>query len=743
MLSRFMPFNLFPRSSRQQFLAACLLWPILVFMPVMLFMPACTSKQKMAPSGWEVTGGSREGTHYSSATQIDTNNVKDLEVAWTYHTGDADTLNHSQIQCNPIIVNGILYGTSPSLILFAVDAATGKPIWTFSPRDSNQNKTLSDFIMNNSRGVTYWSSGDDKRIFYTAGPFVYAVDALTGLLITSFGRNGRIDLHDGLGRDVHDLYVTSTAPGMIYKDLLIMGSRVSEGGDAAPGHIRAYDTRTGQQKWIFHTIPQPGEQGYQTWEDSIAWRHIGGANTWSGFTLDEKRGILFAPTGSASFDFYGGRRLGQDLFANCLLALDAATGKRIWHFQIVHHDIWDKDIPTPPALVRIRHNGQIVDAVAQPTKSGFVFLFERENGKPLFPIEEKTVPTNTELKGERLSPTQPIPTLPKPFVRQTFRDSDINTLLPDTSVQDLRARLAGYRTGNMFNPISERGTVVLPGLDGGAEWGGPAFDPKTGWLYVNANEMAWVITALKLPVPGTEKQSFLEAGQRLYARNCISCHGPDRKGSGNNPSLLGVNKKVNVAQFSALVGTGRRMMPAFRQLTQQEREALASFVLELKNEQQKPFIPVPTPLDTFLNLPYNITGYNRFLSKEGLPAIRPPWGTLNAINLNTGQLAWKIPLGDYPALGAKGIATGSENYGGPAVTRGGLLFIAATRDGKMRAFNKRTGKLLWETTLPAAGFATPAVYSVEGREYLVIACGGGKLDTRSGDSYVAFALSAK
>ncbi|MDP4259200.1 MAG: PQQ-binding-like beta-propeller repeat protein [Bacteroidota bacterium] len=738
-----MPFILSPRSSCHQVLVASLLHPVLLSLPVMLFAPACTSKQKAAPSGWEVAGGTHEGTHYSSATQIDTNNVKDLEVAWTFHTGDADTLNHSQIQCNPIIVNGILYGTSPSLILFAVDAATGKEIWTFSPRDSNQNRTQFDFVMNNSRGVTYWSSGEDKRIFYTAGPFVYAVDALTGMLIASFGQNGRIDLHAGLGRDVHDLYVTSTAPGIVYKDLLIMGSRVSEGADAAPGHIRAYDARTGRQIWIFHTIPQPGEQGYQTWEDSIAWRHIGGANTWSGFTLDEKRGILFAPTGRASFDFYGGRRLGQDLFANCLLALDAATGKRIWHFQTVHHDIWDKDIPTPPALVRIRHNGQIVDAVAQPTKNGFVFLFERETGKPLFPIEEKAVPTNTELKGERLWPAQPVPTLPKPFVRQTFRDSDINTLLPDTSVQEIRSRLAGYRTGNMFNPISEHGTVVLPGLDGGAEWGGPAFDPKTGLLYINANEMAWVITAVRLPVPGTEKQTLLEAGHSLYTRNCISCHGPDRKGSGNNPSLLDVNKKYDETQFTALVSSGRRMMPAFQQLTQQEKEALACFVLDLKNEQQKPFIPVPRPVDTFLNLPYNITGYNRFLSKEGLPAIRPPWGTLNAINLNTGQLEWKIPLGEVPGLSGKGVVTGSENYGGAAVTRGGLLFIAATRDGKFRAFNKRTGKLLWETILPAPGFATPAVYTIEGREYIVIACGGGKLGTHSGDSYVAFALPAR
>jgi quinoprotein glucose dehydrogenase len=709
-------------------------------MAAMLFCVACHSKDQPDYSGWKVVGGSREGIHYSSLTQIDTANVKDLRVAWVFHTGNADTVNHSQIQCNPIMVDGVLYGTSPNLDLFAVDAATGKQKWIFNPRDSVRDRSFMNFVLNNNRGVTWWEDGDDKRVFYTAGPYLFAIDAGTGRPIAAFGNGGRVDLHEGLGRDVHDLFVTATSPGIIYKDLLIMGSRVSEGGDAAPGHIRAYDARTGQQKWIFHTIPQPGETGYGTWEDPIAWQHIGGANAWSGFSLDEKRGILYAPTGSASFDFYGGKRRGQDLFANCLLALDAATGKRIWHFQTIHHDIWDKDIPTSPALVTIRHDGQLVDAVVQPTKTGMLFIFDRATGKPIFPIEEKAFPTNTQLTGERLWPTQPIPSLPRPFVRQTFSDSDINNLLPDSSIKDIQTRLSGYLTGNMYNPMSKQGTVVLPGLDGGAEWGGPAFDPATGLLYVNANEMAWIIqiTDLKPPVRG--KQTNMEAGKHLYTSNCISCHGPDRKGSGNNPSLLNITKKYNERQFMDLVGTGRRMMPAFQQLTKEDRAALASFLLDLKPEQQKEYIAAPQPVDSFRNLPYNITGYNKFLSKDGYPAIKPPWGTLNAIDLNTGELAWKITLGEYPEFAAKGISTGTENYGGPVVTAGGLVFIAATRDGKFRAFNKSNGKLLWETNLPAAGFATPSVYSIDGRQYVVIACGGGKMNTRSGDSYVAFAL---
>jgi quinoprotein glucose dehydrogenase len=679
-------------------------------------------------------------THYSALTQIDTANVQGLQVAWTYHTGDADTVNHSQIQCRPLFVDGTLYGTTPRLQLFALDGATGRPRWIFNPQDSSVNRNRSDFIMNNNRGVTWWQEGDDKRIFFCAGAQLFAIDAATGRPIPSFGKNGMVDLHDGLGRDVHDLYVAATSPGVVYKDLIIMGDRVSEGSDAAPGHIRAYDVHTGQIRWTFHTIPQPGEYGYDTWDDPIAWQHIGGANSWSGFTLDEERGIVFAPTGSASFDFYGGRRKGLNLFADCLLALDAATGKRIWHFQDIHHDIWDKDLPTPPALVTVTHNGQSIDAVAQPTKTGFVFLFDRETGNSLFPIGERTVPVNTTIQGEELARTQPFPTLPKPFVRQTFTDSDVNRLLPDTSIQEIRDRLKKYHTGNMFNPMSKEGTVVMPGLDGAAEWGGPAYDPATGILYINANEMPWVITLTDVPPAKTTPTTWLAAGRQLYTQNCVSCHGPDRKGSGNFPSLLNVKTKYSPAQFSALLSTGRRMMPAFKQLSEDEKTALASLVLDLHSQQGKTFIAPPAPVDSFRSLPYTITGYNKFLSKEGYPAIQPPWGTLNAINLNTGALEWKVPLGEYPEWTARGIITGTENYGGPVVTAGGVLFIAATRDGKLRAFNKRTGRLLWETMLPAPGFATPAVYAVQGKEYLVIACGGGKLGTRSGDSYIAFAL---
>jgi quinoprotein glucose dehydrogenase len=697
-------------------------------------------KQKKQYTDWKVFGGSKENIHYSTLTQIDTGNVAQIKVAWIYHTGDGDTVNHSQIQCNPVIINGVLYATSPRLKLLALDASTGKEKWVFNPQDSNQNKSFADFIMNNNRGVTYWEDGDDKRIFYTAGSIMYAIDANTGKMITSFGKNGRVDLHDGLGRDVHDLYVTATSPGIIYKDLIIMGTRVSEGSDAAPGHIRAYDVRTGKIQWIFHTIPQPGELGFDTWEDSIAYKNIGGANCWSGFALDEERGILFAPTGSASFDFYGGKRKGAGLFSDCLLALDAATGKYKWHFQDVHHDVWDKDLPTPPALVSVMHDGKLVDAVAQPGKTGFIYLLDRETGKPIFPIEEKPVPTNTELIGEEIFPTQPIPTLPKSFMRQSFTEADLNDMLPDSSYQDIKKRFESYKTGNIFNPLSREGTIVYPGLDGGAEWGGEAFDPESGLLYVNANEIPWILSIADKKMTAPKKENYLEAGTRLYQSDCMTCHGPDRKGSGNYPSLLDVSKKYNEQQFVQFVSTGRRMMPAFKQLTDEEKSAIASFILNIKSSQQKSFVATPKPVDTFRDLPYTITGYNKFVSKEGYPAIKPPWGTLNAVNLNTGEIDWRIPLGEYPEFKQKGIITGTENYGGSVVTAGGVLFIAATRDKKLRAFNKRTGKLLWETELPAAGFATPSVYDFNGKEFLVIACGGGKLGTKSGDAYVAFAL---
>ncbi len=693
---------------------------------------------------WNVYGGSKEAIHYSSLTQVDTSNVQELKPAWIYHTGDSDP--GSQVQVNPVIANGILYGVSPKLKLFAVDAATGEKKWVFDPAASVDPAAVlrSGFAINACRGVTLYNGGDDdQRVFYTAGSSLYCISAMNGKPIAGFGDNGTIDLHHDLGRDVQDLYVTSTTPGIIYKDLLIMGTRVAEEAAAAPGYIRAYDVHSGRLRWLFHTIPYPGEKGYESWEDTAAYKNVGGANAWAGFSLDEEKGIVFAPVGSAVYDFYGGKRKGNDLYANCVLALNAATGKRIWHFQTVHHDVWDRDPPTAPVLVTLQKDGKTTEAVAQVTKSGFIFLLDRQTGRPVYPIEERPVPTATELAGEQLAPTQPIPTLLPPFVRQSLAEQDLNRLVPDSSYRDIQQRLAGYKTGNMFNAPSRQGTVIFPGFDGGAEWGGPSFDPTTGILYINASEMPWVLTMVytkKDALPITMTVTNLDAGKKLYASDCMGCHGPGRQGSGNNPSIADAGKKYNEEQLTGLLTTGRRMMPAFKQLTPSEKQALASFILDLKNKQQEKFIPAAKPENPWFSMPYTATGYNKFLTKEGYPAVAPPWGSLTAINLNTGAVIWKDTLGDYPEFKARGIHTGTENYGGSVVTAGGLLFIAATRDAMFRAFNKRTGVLLWETRLSAAGFATPSVYEVNGRQYIVIACGGGKLRQPSGDAYMAFAL---
>jgi quinoprotein glucose dehydrogenase len=714
---------------------------IIIAFAALLCSSACVPDKSY--TSWQVYNGSNKGIKYSSLAQVNTSNVTQLTPAWTYHTGDADTAHHSQIQCNPIVVNGTLYGVTAAMKLFAVDAATGVEKWVFDPNNKTEfdNNRTALHILINSRGIAYWTDGKgDERIFFTAGSHTFAVNAATGKVIPSFGTNGSIDLHEGLGRDVANLFVVSTSPGMVYKDLLILGTRVHESPPSAPGHIRAYHVLTGQQVWIFHTIPHPGEPGYETWEDPNAWKYVGGANTWSGFSLDEERGILFAPTGSATSDFYGGTRRGANLYANCLLALNAETGERLWHFQFMHHDLWDKDLPTPPVLATLQSNGKKVDAVVQTTKNGMVFAFERSTGRPLFDIEEIAVDTASELEGEKVWPTQPVTRKPAPFVRQTLTTDDINPYLDSAVRAQLREQMSGYRYGNPFIPPGKKPSLVFPGYDGGGEWGGPSLDPETGVLYVNANEMAWIMKMVDNETKAPTNETWLQAGIRLYQQHCKSCHSADLAGTGNNPSLKGLEKRYNKNDFLALVEGGRRMMPAFQYLKQEEREALASYLLKLPGEQKKPF-QVTVAIDSVSYLPYKLEGYTKFLSPDGYPAISPPWGTLNAIDMNTGELLWKQVLGEYEELKARGVPpTGTENYGGPVVTAGGLVFIAATRDGMFRAFDKRTGKILWEYKLPAAGFATPAVYEQKGKQYIVIACGGGKLNTLSGDAYVAFAL---
>jgi quinoprotein glucose dehydrogenase len=631
-----------------------------------------------------------------------------------------------------------MYGVSPKLKLFAVNAATGKEIWTFNPADSAANKTWHRTSVNMNRGVAYWENENDKRIIYTVGPIVFCVNATTGKLVPSFGTDGGINLVNGLDRDPSTLFVAPTSPVMVYKNLFFVSGLV---GEETPGHIRAFDVQTGKQQWIFHTIPYPQDKGYETWDDTTAYRHMGSTNSWAGFSLDEKRGILFAPTGNPTNDFYGGNRTGKGLYGNSLLAIDALTGKLKWHFQTVHHDVWDMDLPAPPALVTVTHKGKQIDAVAQTTKTGFVFLLNRETGKPLFPVKEMPVNTATTLENEKLWPTQPMPVIPKPLVRQSFDSADLNDIVDARSYAFIKKTFLAYGPSKIFTPPSVKGTIVLPGYDGGAEWGGPAFDPETQLLYVNTNEMAWLLNMVENK---KNDKSFLtnkEAGKIIYTQNCMKCHGTEMQGGGNYPSLIGVNKKYTIGTFSQLVTTGKRMMPGNNVLTNTEKTALASYVLNVKNAQQVKYTGELSKLLPPQKTTYGFTGYNKFLTPEGYPAIRPPWGSLTAIDLKTGAHVWKIPFGEFEALKAKGIpATGRENYGGPVVTKGGLLFIGASADGKFRIIHKRTGKILREIDLPAPGVATPSIYEVNGKQYVVIACGGSKWGGKTSDAYVAFTL---
>jgi quinoprotein glucose dehydrogenase len=681
----------------------------------------------MAGREWPTHGGNTAHTQYSPLAQINTTNVNRLKVAWVYHTGDKRDDNRSQIQCNPIIVNGVLYATSPQIKVFALNAATGKELWTFDPFKAGAQASS----LGVNRGVTYWQSGDDRRIFVSGGQRLYALDARTGQPIPSFGKQGSIDLTEGLGRDMSGLFVLSNTPGAVYKDLLIVGTRVSEGpGPAAPGHIRAYDVRTGKIRWTFHTIPWPGEYGYDTWPRD-AWQRIGGANAWSGISVDTRRGIVFLPTGSAAFDFWGGNRKGANLFADCLLALDAATGRRLWHYQFVHHDLWDRDLPAAPVLVTLRRNGRFVDAVAQITKQGYVFVFERTTGKPLFPIEERPVPPS-DIPGEQASTTQPLPVKPPPFARQSFTEADATTLSPEAQ-RAVLARLKAVRTGRQFIPPSKAGTVIFPGFDGGGEWGGAAFDMGSGRLYVNANEMPWILSLVEI-APKT-------AGEAVYRQNCAACHGIDRRGATqqNAPALIHLAERLRRDQTQRIIESGRGWMPSFGYLADAQKQALLRYLYD--EETAKVISPTKPAEEEISEVPFTHTGYNRFLDPNGYPAVKPPWGTLTAINLNSGEIDWQIPLGEFAELTKRGIpVTGTENYGGPIVTAGGLIFIGATKDEKFRAFDKSTGKLLWETALPAGGYATPSTYEVNGKQYVVIAAGGGKMGTKSGDAYIAFAL---
>ena len=709
---------------------------LVLFILISMVFNSCSDSGENDYSAWTSYGGTKDANRYSSIDQINLDNVAQLKEAWIFNTGDKDTANRSEMQCNPIVIDGTLYLTSSKMKLFALDPATGKQKWVFDPNTNSAEEI--GFGIN--RGLMYWEDekGNDKRIFYGAASRLYAVNATDGSPVKEFGMNGSIELKEGLDiPESQDGSLILKTPGVIFNDLVIIGMSLSEDADALPGHVRAFDVKTGKRKWIFHTIPQPGEFGYDSWEDKDAWKNIGGANNWTGMSLDEERGVVYVPTGTASPDFYGGTRKGSNLFANSIIALDASTGKYIWHYQVVHHDLWDRDLPAAPNLITINHKGKKIDALAQITKQGYIYLLDRTNGKPVFPIPEVQVPQDA-LPGEKPWPTQPIPTLPESFSRQKFGPEDVSDLSPETH-KELMERYGLIKNGTQFTPPSKEGNWIFPDFGGGGEWGGAAVDMETKILYVNSNEVP--STQVMLDAPQTESTG-ITPGRAVYNRYCISCHGAELKGSGTEyPSLMNVNKKYKVEQIRQIIQQGRNRMPSFNHIPKSERENLAEYLSKTEVISKKANSDSPPMVTRKSQIPYVMKGYDRFVDKDGYPGIKPPWGTLNAVDLNSGKLLWKVPLGEYAELIKRGLGiTGSRNYGGPVVTKGGLVFIAATPDEKIRAFDKKSGKMVWESKLPAAGFASPATYMVNGKQFLVIACGGGKLGVKSGDSYIAFAL---
>lgn len=862
---------------------------------------------------WGIYRGDKKGNQFSELAQINCTNVHRLQPVWEYRTGDAG--RRTSMYSNPIMIGGRVYVCTPSLGAACIDAKTGEEVWFFDSSKHNENGRV---MQGRNRGVVYWEGKQGRRIFVFVKHRVYAVDALDGELVTTFGNGGHIDLRYDLGIDPRRASVECTCPGIVYKDLLIVTSRVPEGYISTPGHIRAYDAVTGEFRWIFHTIPQPGEFGFDTWE-FVEGEVYGGANAWGGFTVDEKRGWVFCATGSPAYDFYGGFRKGQNLFGNCVLALNAETGERIWHYQTVHHDLWDMDNPSAPVLVTLKHEGKTQDAVVQFTKMGFTFVLDRDTGEPLFPTPELPVPPST-IPGEEAWPTQPFPLRPPPLNRLTVTEADLTRISPE-AYKKAKSQFDRYAHGSIYTPPSLRGNIQTPGTLGGTQWHGGSFDPHLNTIYVNSHELPGILKLREVVEPlDTAHLSPMQRGAMLYRLACTGCHKKDRRGSLPLVRNLLTSEKTD-AEMKVAIRDGQALMPAFRQFTDDEVDALVKYIrsppdaaaeksvttesLEqvwksegeaslvsaalaegdaergaiifhqphmacnkchlfgdkenvlgpdlanlpadstneflvasildpskdirrgyesvtillqsgktvtgfIQEEQgqsvvlrdpaasgEKVVVPVeeiefrkvneasvmptglldqlagrqqfldllrymievrtggtkralqlkPTESQLTLQIPktrvrYLVQGYETFKGPNGEPAIKPPWGTLNAIDLVKGEILWRVPLGEYPALVKKGIRnTGAPSFGGAVATAGGLIFVAGTPDEKIRAFEKHSGRQLWEYKLPAASYATPSTFLVDGRQYVVVSAGGGgKNATKSGDSVVAFAL---
>ncbi len=688
-------------------------------------------------STWRDFGGSADSAQYSTLNQIDRGNVASLKQVWSYPTGD-----DNRYSFNPLVVDDTLYAMARHNSIVALNAATGEQRWIHHSAPDTRLMTY--------RGINYWESADrsERRLFYAANNILHALNARTGELIQSFGSDGGVDLRKGLGRDPESIVIVqSNSPGKVFGDLLILGSSTNQEYESAPGDIRAYSVLTGDLVWSFHTIPHPGEFGYETWPKE-AWKSVGGANAWSALTIDDARGIVYVPTGSPKYNFYGADRKGANLFGDCLLALDARTGKRLWHFQMVHHDIWDYDNPAAPKLLTVRHNGHSVDIVAQVSKQGFVWVFNRVTGKPLWPIEERRVP-KTDMPGEEAWPTQPFPAQPPPFARQRFTVDDLSPYIESPEERaKFRDEILSARNEGLFTPPGLRNTIQMPGNNGGANWGSAAVNPTDGMLYVVSKDLP---AMLKLE-PELENQRLVagtpeQQGRQLYDTNCALCHHADLKGQPPTvPSLVNIGSRMTREAVSNLATHGRGLMPGNARLSSPDLHLLLAFLFRSDQSQIPVASGAKAEASPAKNPAHYRSGFGFMTTSSGLSPIAPPWTSLTAYDLNQGTIKWKRPLGDVPELAARGIHNTGSHFPktAPVVTAGGLIFTG-TRDRKVRAIDASDGRTLWETEVNAALEGMPAVYEVAGTEYVVF-CAAAQSDITapqsksSNGAYVAFAL---